>query len=218
MRTNLFKIAQAATLSVAMAFTFSCSSDNGGGGSGFTGTSGTFTDSRSNKSYKWVKIGEQYWMAENLNFKSLDGNSRCYPTNGSTNLDDNENANCNTYGRLYNWETAMVVCPNGWHLPSQEEWDALTAYIESDKVCNSCDSRHLKTRNWHGGLDSYGFSALPGGVGLNDNFDYVGIRGLWWSTKNNGEIVSGRGMSNDDDSNWHDLDKSCLGSVRCVQD
>jgi uncharacterized protein (TIGR02145 family) len=70
-----------------------------------------FEDFRDNSIYKMIKIGDKIWMAENMRYETPSG-SLCY---------DNTPANCNIYGRFYNWETAINVCPAGWHLPTYKE-------------------------------------------------------------------------------------------------
>ncbi len=75
----------------------------------------TMTDNRDGKVYQIVKIGDQWWMAGNLNFETS-GGSWCY---------NNDPIICDEFGRLYDWKTATEVCPAGWHLPSDDEWKNL---------------------------------------------------------------------------------------------
>ena len=126
---------------------------------------GTMTDSRDGNTYKTVKIGEQVWMAENLNYAdsvktpSLKGQSSCY---------DGAAANCEKYGRLYTWAAAIdSVCPSGWHLPSRDEWKTLITAVGGDSTAGTALKSTSGWTSLNGvsgnGTDAFGFSALPAG-------------------------------------------------------
>ena len=143
-----------------------------------TNAKGKFVDSRDGQTYKTVTIGTQTWMAENLNFKV--DSSFCY---------QDEEKNCDKYGRLYTWAAAIDrpesecgrghtcsmplgniqgVCPDGWHLPSDEEWDVL---INTLGGSGGVAGPKLRSTEWKCGGGEYriaedgtnasGFSALP---------------------------------------------------------
>jgi len=174
-------------------------------------------DKRDGKTYKTVKIGTQIWMAENLNYDAE--NSKCY---------ENKPENCEKYGRLYDWETAMKACPYGWHLPSDKEWQVLVNFAGGKKVAG----KKLKAKSgWNSyegksgnGMDEYGFSALPGGhcnVNLGSlHFYNVGYFGLWRSATEAGSNYTYQlSMSNVFEyTELYDVGKVGLTSVRCVKD
>ena len=248
MRTQFSKFALAATFGLAMAFTFSCSSDKdddssgGGGGSGCpNATVGDNTLTCGGQTYKTVKIGEQVWMAENLNYKAK--GSKCYAEGVDGVSADSIAKNCSKYGRLYSWATAMGIdakynsewwegsdvkhrgiCPSGWHLPSEAEWDNLRYFVndyDGGNTGRTNAGKKLKaTSGWNdyngrsgNGTDDYGFSALPSGGG---NF------GWWWSASagsKHSDRAYYRQMTYDDPDVFnYDRDKASLCSVRCVQD
>ena len=169
-----------------------------------------FTDSRDGKTYKTVKIGTAVWMAENLNF-AAEG-SKCYENNAG---------NCEKYGRLYNWATALKACPAGFHLPSDDEWTALVNYAGGeDKAGTKLKSAAGWNKNGNGTND-FGWSALPGGEGDSDGgFGSAGGYGWWWSaTESDAGVAWRRGMIYDGEYVGRvDDDKTGLFSVRCVKD
>ncbi|MBO6135910.1 MAG: fibrobacter succinogenes major paralogous domain-containing protein [Fibrobacter sp.] len=131
---------------------------------------GSFTDSRDGKTYKTVTIGNQIWMAENLNYKT--DSSFCY----------NDSAEyCSKYGRLYIWDAAMNACPEGWHLPDTTEWVTLITAVGG----KSTAGKMLKsTSGWNSdgnGTDDFGFTVLPaGGWGSKD---FVGEAAVFWTSE-----------------------------------
>ena len=126
---------------------------------------GTFTDPRDGKTYKTVKIDSQIWMAENLN----------YDIKYSWCID------CETYGRLYNWDAALMSCPVGWHLPSDEEWVVLTSNVGGGSL-KEAGTAHWKSPNT-GATNKSGFTALPHGYrALLGSLDWDTKIGFWWSS------------------------------------
>jgi uncharacterized protein (TIGR02145 family) len=175
---------------------------------------GMFTDSRDGKKYKVVKIGFQTWMAENLNYAA--NGSKCY---------ENNSENCVKYGRLYDWNVAMRVCPSGWHLPSKSECEKLDKAVGGENVAGKKLKAKSGWNNYEGksgnGADEFGFSALPGGSGYSDgSFFNVGNYGDWWSASEyNSDYAYSRYMYyRSDIAYWGIYDKYYLFSVRCVQD
>jgi len=179
-------------------------------------TRGTFTDPRDGKVYKTVKIGEQVWLAENLNYE-IEG-SLCY---------DNDTANAKKYGRLYYWDMAMKACPPGWHLPSKKEWLVLVKKAV-DESGNEGEGKYLKAKSgWNdykgksgNGTDEFGFSALPGGNGCDPYYDGVGENGDWWGSSEDAknEVYIIRIQFNSIHAYWGYYSKRNLCSVRCVKD
>ena len=138
---------------------------------------GTFTDTRDDQIYKYVKIGNQVWMAENSNYETE--NSYCY---------DDDPANCEKYGRLYTWDAALNACPSGWHLPTAEEFATLISNVGGEEGA----AIMLKsTTGWYEdgyGVDKYGFNVLPAGYRSNlGRFDIAGKYAYFWSATEDDE-------------------------------
>ena len=134
----------------------------------------SMTDERDGQTYKTVKIGDQTWMAENLNYEIA--GSFCY---------GDDTSNCTKYGRLYYWSSALNACPNGWHLPSQMEWNSLMNEVGG----SSSAGKFLKSKNgWldnGNGLDGYSFSALPAGEVHNGSYSSKEQCAFFWSSTEN---------------------------------
>jgi uncharacterized protein (TIGR02145 family) len=184
--------------------------------------SGTLVDNRDSKTYKWVKIGEQTWMAENLNYNA--SGRACY-TYICTGYDDVGGScidyTCSIYGGLYIWATARTVCPSGWHLPSDAEWTTLTNFVGS----NAGTKLKATSQTSFGGTDDYGFSALPGGDYMsydNGSYGYTvpGRQGNWWSASEyDASNAYYRYMSNNSEGVGRTYRNKSYGlSVRCVKD
>jgi uncharacterized protein (TIGR02145 family) len=187
--------------------------------------------------YEAVLIGSQVWLARNLSYFA--SASKCRTIYGEL--------SCDTYGRLYNWSTAMDlsncnsstcsgqikakhrgVCPRDWHIPSDEEWTTLAKYAGGTGTYGETGvggNRLKATSGWNSyigivNLDSYGFSALPGGYDDGSNFSGAGYYGYWWSSSENNSYDAYYRQINYGYSYVSRISnqKSRFYSVRCVMD
>lgn len=186
-------------------------------GSSSSAEKGSVVDERDGQTYKTVKIGDQWWFAENLNYDVP--NSVCY---------DNSETNCKKYGRLYRWQEAVKgACPEGWFLPRYADVNELfyetgaTGYSENAFVLIS-----RKNVNWSEATDDYGFSAMMGGYFRLDednpenNFGGLGQYSSYWQEEgvdSKADYFFINANSNDvgGSSTFIGLEKF---SVRCVKD
>lgn len=167
---------------------------------------GELKDSRDGQTYKTVQIGNQVWMAENLNYQI--GESKCYK---------DKPENCEKYGRLYTWDDAKKACPAGWHLPNVVDFETLLAAMGTS---GGERSQNLRAGTWNNGSDTIGFSALPAGRYFSylkdfDNLDYN--TNFWTSTESSSSLAYSLGIyGNGAGVNDH-YDKGFGSSVRCLQ-
>ena len=186
----------------------------------------TLTDDRDGQKYNTVKIGNQWWMAENLNY---------YTSSGSWYYNNDSSTYADTYGRLYDWETACNSCPTGWHLPTDEEWKTLEMYLgmsqseaDAEGWRGTDEGGKLKetgTAHWispnTGATNISCFTALPGGTGSsNGSFNFLCYNATFrTATEFNSSYAWCRSLNcgNAAVSRYYD-NKSYGFSVRCVKD
>ena len=174
---------------------------------------GDSTVSRGGVEYKTVLINEQCWTKENMKYVPSTGTTMCY---------DNLESNCETYGRLYDYEAAALACPSGFRLPTQEEMIAMQEYSGADMYDAG---KHLKTTTgWTGenGDDFLGFSALPGGrCNEEQTCSNIGATGYWWTStekvKNSNHYTLFLTGDTDSFSASTTMDNDQYISVRCVK-
>lgn len=190
---------------------------------------GRVLDPRDGQAYSTVSFGSMNWMAQNLAYlpkvygkgDTSSDSPRYYVYEYQGNQVNSAKANVNfkKYGALYNWAAATEICPEGWHLPSAEEWAALEDYVGRN------NSSKLKSRSlWdqsYSGSDDFGFGALPGGYLSRYSFDNLGSGAYWWTaSESESEQYAlnlslgyyGNSLSKNQEY------KYTAYSVRCVQD
>ena len=163
-------------------------------------TDGKITDIDGNE-YRTVIIGEQEWMQENLRTTMFnDGNDIPHLTDsnwGTTSLPafswyNNSSKNNDIYGALYNWHSVETgkLCPSGWVVPSDDDWNVLIEYLGGKKKAGS--KLKIADKNYWNKIkpnetDEYEFSAFPGGYRYGHywssaEFIDKGINGYWWTS------------------------------------
>jgi uncharacterized protein (TIGR02145 family) len=176
------------------------------------GCSGNKCIDHAGREYKTVQIGDQLWMAENLAYEPPTGKYWAY---------GNAPNNVAKYGYLYDWETAMKVCPAGWHLPSDDEWTTLIDYLGGKEVAGTkMKSKTGWERNGNGTNES-SFSGLPGGGSFSyGTFNNFGEYGFWWSATESGTSYAWTRELDDysGDAIRGYYDKTFGFSVRCLRD
>lgn len=178
---------------------------------------GTVTDIDGNV-YQTIKIGDQWWMAENLKVTHYRNGDPIPNVTGSVQwaglttgayCEYNNNANnVATYGRLYNWyavNDGRNIAPEGWHVPSDAEWKQLEMYLGMNQVQANATGwrgtneggklKEAGTEHWWspntGATNESGFTALPGGHRTADGiYDYMGVWAYFWTSTEYGSLVS----------------------------
>lgn len=182
---------------------------------------GTLADSRDGKSYKTVKIGSLTWMAENLNY---DNSATATGSIDSSFCYDGIPANCEKYGRLYQEYAATAVCPEGWRLPTADDWRDLTTTAKSEFGDNNGSLRAVG--EWENTIfgdnvtatNASGFSALPAGYrAKTGECDGEGTKAYFWGEDNMNHYAWIL-------SNQYDMEKESMQrgyyayAVRCVKE
>lgn len=194
-----------------------------------------FVDSRDNHVYRYISVGKkstaQVWMAENLNYEVNNGSqSWCF---------DNDDENCSEYGRLYTWAAAVGkteadcgydnecgikmpfrgICPAGWHMPSDVEWNTL---LKNSKEEKKSGTMLMSKNGWNGskGNDNLDFTALPAGF-LNEGiFEELGTSSFFWTAL---EVNAAKALAyalsvKETRALSKEKDKDLGFSIRCIRD
>jgi len=202
-----------------------------------------FTDTRDGQIYSSVQIDNQCWMAENLNIGTMVPGSNNQINNSIIEkyCYDNNPANCDSYGGLYQWSEMQQysnlpgvqgICPEGWHLPSHPEWCTLLQYVDYTIDCGTLGTyngtnagiRLKSASGWNGsgnGINSFGYNVLPAGIRwINGSFYHTGNYTDFWISLYGEYNYSLRGEFGYDYSNTYMVfDNISAGfSVRCLKD
>lgn len=205
-------------------------------------TYSTFTDSRDGQTYKTVRFNNQIWMAENLNFNAT-GNQDLYFNNDSSTYAER-------FGRLYSWSSFMAgdtatnnapsgvqgVCPVGWHIPSDKEWEILELTLGANVSSFALSTRPIEDQelgyklsstssdDWtdvSNNYDIYKFSAQGSGAAQNNIFYYLKTRGMYaTTTTKSAGFITRRFMNGkiNIETSPQSGTNALFVSIRCVKD
>lgn len=199
----------------------------------------TITDKRDDQEYKTISIGDQWWMAENMNYgKQISSKQQPSRVGGVEKFCYNDKTeHCNHMGGLYTWGemmgykrsddgvigTRQGVCPDGWHIPTDSEWKTLTAFLEKRGVVGDQlkNFRYWRPSLQGNSISTTGFSALPAGrMDNSGNFYYIGNSTTFWTaTKESSNKAWHRTLTNRSGELYRGKSHVSLRfSVRCVKD
>jgi uncharacterized protein (TIGR02145 family) len=221
----------------------------GGGGGGGVLSGVTVSDIDSNK-YNTVTIGSQVWMQENLKVSrymngdtiktNLSDSAWQSTSSGAYAIYKNNPQNNSIYGKLYNWYAVADprgLCPAGWHVPTDHDWQLLTKYLDpaadTTQCCSNTAGGKMKSTGtiqagtglWQDpnteATNSSGFTGLPGGSRfVLGSYDNIGNYGYWWSSTEDPSSFAGTRSLGYDNGNSYPLNlgKALGFSVRCLKD
>lgn len=196
------------------------------------------SDSKEELPHKEIVIGKQIWSSKNLNLDKFRNGDSIIETKSNDEFAQacisgkpawfyygNDLANGEKYGKLYNWYAVSDprgLAPEGWHIPSDEDWKSLIDYLGGTEVAGE---KMKNTKEW-GGTDSEitnesGFSGLPGGKCDDQESMEIGETGCWWSSTDSNETMAMNIELSDIFSSVSicESNKKYLGySVRCLKD
>jgi len=190
-----------------------------------------------------VIIGKQTWSTENLNVSQFRNGDLIPEAKSQKEWEkagksgkpawcfyENKNINGEKYGKLYNWfavNDPRGLAPEGWHIPSEDEWTALTDFLGGEAVAGK---KMKSTEGWNddinkgksgNGTNKSGFNALPGGYRFwGAMFSGIGLNAhMWTSTEDYDEDAWQRSLSyNEAIVDSTNQAKFCGLSVRCIKD
>lgn len=190
---------------------------------------GEFTDSRDGRVYRWVRYDGLDWMCSNLSYKTNTGFCEVYQMKlelgGETNADLLEK-----HGYLYDYETALAACPEGWRLPTDEDWQRLEKAL-------GMSQQDAGRSGWRGsytgellqqgeegtgiGLQADGFYSASHSTGLSSKYRLLGAYGLFWTATPAEEsgFVWFRKIAGNSAQSFREKTMESNGlSVRCVRE